>query len=132
MAIEGLNHFTVLTEDLNASVDFYREVLGLIPGWRPAFAFPGAWLYCNDRPVLHIIAGRQMPDGQTGVIDHVAFTAANLRDTVATLKARRVGYSLRRQPSTGEWQVFCYDPSGARVELDFPANEPAPEGTQHQ
>lgn len=125
MAIEGLNHFTVLTDDLEASVEFYQCVLGLAPGWRPPFAFPGAWLYCGAVPVLHLIAGRGVHDGQ-GVIDHVAFSAANLRETISILKARGVGYTLRRQPGTGEWQVFCYDPSGARVELDFPAAEPAP------
>ena len=126
MAIQGLNHFTVLTEDLEASLEFYQSVLGLAPGWRPPFPFPGAWLYCGPLPVLHIVAGRGVPDGQ-GVIDHVAFTAADLRETIALLKSRGIGYTLRRQPSTGEWQLFCHDPNGARVELDFAAAEPAPE-----
>jgi catechol 2,3-dioxygenase-like lactoylglutathione lyase family enzyme len=125
MAIAGLNHFTVLTEDLEGSLEFYQSVLGLTQGWRPAFPFPGAWLYCGEVPVLHLISGRGAPDGQ-GVIDHVAFTAANLRETISILKSRSVGYTLRRQPGTGEWQVFCYDPSGARVELDFAASESAP------
>ena len=75
--------------------------------------------------MLHIVSGRGAPDGQ-GVIDHIAFTAANLCETIAILKSRGVGYTVRRQPSTGEWQVFCYDPSGARVELDFAASESAP------
>jgi catechol 2,3-dioxygenase-like lactoylglutathione lyase family enzyme len=127
MAIEGLNHFTVLTENLDASIEFYGSVLGLAPGWRPPFTFPGAWLYCGSFPVLHLVAGRGVPDGPS-VIDHVAFTAANLRETISTLKSRGVGYTLRRQPSTGEWQLFFHDPSGARVELDFPTSESAPEG----
>jgi catechol 2,3-dioxygenase-like lactoylglutathione lyase family enzyme len=127
MTIHGLNHFTVLTEDLDGSVDFYRTVLGLTPGWRPPFPFPGAWMYCGELPVLHIVAGRGVPE--PGVIDHVAFTAANLRKTIATLESRGVGYTLRRQPSTGEWQLFCHDPNGARVELDFPASELAPDST---
>ena len=33
---------------------------------------------------------------------------------------------LRRLPTTGSWQLFCLDPSGARVELDFDASEAAP------
>jgi catechol 2,3-dioxygenase-like lactoylglutathione lyase family enzyme len=127
MAIEGLNHFTVLTDDLESSIEFYESVLGLATGWRPPFQFPGAWLYSGTLPVLHLVAGRGAPEGP-GVIDHIAFTAANLRETISTLKSRGVGYTVRRQPSTGEWQVFCHDPSGARVELDFAASEPAPEG----
>jgi len=127
MAVVGLNHFTVLTENLDTSVEFYGSVLGLKPGWRPPFPFPGAWLYCGALPVLHVVAGREVPSGP-GVIDHVAFTATNLSATLSTLKSRGVGYTLRRQPGGGEWQVFFHDPNGARVELDFPASEPAPEG----
>ncbi len=37
MAIERLNHFTVVTEDLDVSIEFYQSVLGLAPGWRPPF-----------------------------------------------------------------------------------------------
>lgn len=66
-----------------------------------------------------------MPEGP-GVIDHVAFSATNLADTTATLKARGIGYTLRRQPATNEWQLFCHDPNGARLELDFPASEQPP------
>jgi len=126
MAIERLNHFTVLTEDLDASIEFYQSVLGLTPGWRPPFPFPGAWLYCDALPVLHLIGGREVREGQ-GVIDHIAFSAADLRDTISILKSRGVGYTLRRQPGTAEWQVFCHDPSGARVELCFSSSEPAPD-----
>ncbi len=125
MAIQGLNHFTVLTDDLEGSVEFYRRVLGLEPGARPPFAFPGAWLYCGALPILHIVAGRGVPEGPC-VIDHVAFTTANLADTTATLKAHGIGYTLRRQPASGEWQLFCHDPNGARLELDFPASERPP------
>ena len=31
-----------------------------------------------------------------------------------------------RQAETGTWQLFLHDPNGAKVELDFPADEPAP------
>jgi hypothetical protein len=44
----------------------------------------------------------------------------------ARLAERNIQYDLRRLPSTGSWQLFCFDPSGARVELDFDAGEPAP------
>lgn len=126
MAIERLNHFTVVTEDLDVSIEFYRSVLGLTPGWRPPFPSPGAWLYCDGLPVLHLVTGRAAQEGQ-GVIDHIAFSAVDLRETISILKARGVGYTVRRQPGTGEWQVFCHDPSGARVELDFSPSEPAPD-----
>ena len=126
MAIDGMNHFTVLTADLDATRRFYIDVLGLKEGRRPPLGFPGAWLYAGGQPVLHVIAGRPLPSPPAGVLDHMAFSASNLADTVATLKARGIKYDLRKQPDSGVWQLFCFDPSGARVELDFPAGEPAP------
>jgi catechol 2,3-dioxygenase-like lactoylglutathione lyase family enzyme len=127
MSIRGMNHFTVLARDLAASRAFYVDVLGLAEGPRPPFAFPGAWLYVNDAPVLHIVAGRAVPEPPAGVIDHMAFSASGLRGTVARLKEHEIAYELRRQPGPGTWQLFCHDPSGAKVELDFSSEEPAPE-----
>ena len=35
----------------------------------------------------------------------------------------RLSRGWRRQAGAGIWQLFCFDPNGARVELDFDANE---------
>lgn len=126
MAISGMNHFTVLTHDLEAARAFYCTVLGLAEGWRPPFTFPGAWLYCGEQPVLHIIAGRGVPQPPAGVIDHMAFSGVDLPGTARALTQAGITYDLRRTPDSGIWQLFCFDPSGARVEIDFPATEPAP------
>jgi catechol 2,3-dioxygenase-like lactoylglutathione lyase family enzyme len=126
MPISGMNHFTVLTSDLDASRAFYVGLLGLTEGFRPDLGFPGAWLYAGDQAVLHIVAGRGVPANPRGVIDHMAFSAHDLRAVAARLTERGVAYDLRRLPTTGAWQLFCLDPSGARVELDFEASEPAP------
>ena len=126
MPVTGMEHFTVLTADLDQTLAFYREMLGLEPGWRPPFPFPGAWLYCNGHAVLHVVAGGRVPDPPAGVIDHMAFAATGLAPTVARLDAAGIAYDLRRLPNDGPWQLFCHDPNGARVELDFPADEAAP------
>jgi catechol 2,3-dioxygenase-like lactoylglutathione lyase family enzyme len=126
MAISGMNHFTVLTGDLDASKAFYIGILGLCDGFRPDLGFPGAWLYAGDQAVLHIVAGRGVPASPRGVIDHMAFSAHDLRAVAARLTEHQVAYDLRRLPSTGAWQLFCLDPSGARVELDFDVAELAP------
>lgn len=129
MAIQGMNHFTVLASDLDATLRFYCDLLGLHAGARPPFDFPGAWLYCGDTAVLHVIAGRALPPSPAGVIDHMAFSASGLAATVARLRLHQVEYALRRLPGDGTWQLFFNDPDGAKVELDFDAAEPAPEPT---
>ena len=126
MPISGMNHFTVLTNDLDATKAFYMGVLGLSEGFRPDLDFPGAWLYVDGQAVLHIVAGRGVPANPRGVIDHVAFSAHDLRAVAARLTEHGIKYDLRRLPSTETWQLFCSDPNGARVELDFASSEPAP------
>jgi catechol 2,3-dioxygenase-like lactoylglutathione lyase family enzyme len=123
MTIDGMNHFTVLTDDLPATLEFYVGVLGLKEGWRPPLKFPGAWLYVGEQAVVHIIGGATLPPGRAGVIDHMAFTARDLPAVTELLRARGIRYDLRRQAGSGQWQLFCHDPNGARVELDFDPSE---------
>ena len=126
MPTTGMNHFTVLTDDVPATVTFYNELLGLTDGPRPPLGFPGAWLYAGEQAVLHVVGGRPRSELKAGVIDHMAFSATGLPATVAKLEAKGVKYQCRQQTGTGIWQVFVHDPNGARVELDFAPDEQAP------
>jgi catechol 2,3-dioxygenase-like lactoylglutathione lyase family enzyme len=130
MPATTMNHFTILTDNLDSTLAFYAEHLDLHPGARPPFKFPGAWLYARDgkEPILHVIAGKGKEVLVPGVIDHMAFTGRDLAGTVQKLKDRDIGYELRRLPVYETWQLFFYDPNGARVELDFDPGEKAPAG----
>jgi catechol 2,3-dioxygenase-like lactoylglutathione lyase family enzyme len=126
MPVEAMDHFTVLTDRLDETTSFYTELLGLEVGDRPDFNFPGAWMYCGGRPILHIIAGRPLPAERAGVLDHMAFAASGLSETVSALRARDLKFDLRQLPGSGVWQLFFRDPNGAKVELDFAASETPP------
>jgi hypothetical protein len=80
-------------------------------------------LYANGQPILHVYGDRPMPAGRAGVIDHMAFSARGLKDVKARFDARGLKYDLREQRGSGTWQLFCFDPNGAKVELDFDASE---------
>jgi catechol 2,3-dioxygenase-like lactoylglutathione lyase family enzyme len=129
MAIaQGMDHFTVVTDRLDETVAFYGR-LGLEAGARPGFAFPGCWLYLGDRAVLHLIAVTTMPEPRRGVLDHMAFSGADLAATLKVLEEGGVASRLSRLPDPfGTWQLFFYDPNGCQVELDFDPKEPGPEG----
>ena len=73
--------------------------------------------------MLHLYFDRAPPAQRAGVIDHMAFTATGLKEVKARFDARGLPYQLRRQAGAGTWQLFCHDPNGARVELDFDAAE---------
>ena len=122
--IVGMNHFTVLAEDPKATLDFYCGLLGMTEGHRPDLGFPGAWLHAGGpQAVLHIVFGRPLPAQRAGVIDHMAFSARDVKAVKARFEARGIKFDLRRQAGAGIWQLFCFDPNGARVELDFDAAE---------
>ena len=130
MTVTAMNHFTILTDDLPATLAFYEDHLDLKPGARPPFTFPGAWLYADGGngkdPILHIVAGKPKTVLVKGVIDHMAFSGKGLAAAVAKLKQKNIKYELRRLPEYDTWQLFFFDPNDAKIEIDFDPNEPAP------
>jgi catechol 2,3-dioxygenase-like lactoylglutathione lyase family enzyme len=123
MAATGMNHFTILTDDVAGTVSFYHEFVGLADGYRPPLGFPGAWLYVGGTAVLHIVGGRPREQLKAGVIDHIAFSATGLAPSLARLEERGIQYACRQQAELGTWQVFFLDPNGVRIELDFAPEE---------
>ena len=136
MPLQNLNHFLVLTRDLEATRDFYVDILGLEDGYRPPFAFDGHWIYLGDRAVIHVAelgdylkrrdrAHDASENGTTGSIDHIAFEATGLRDMIARLEKHGIAASHRKVPNLDLHQVFVIDPNGIRIELNYPALEGA-------
>jgi catechol 2,3-dioxygenase-like lactoylglutathione lyase family enzyme len=124
--IVGMNHFTVIAEDEKKTLDFYTGLLGLRVGHRPDLGFAGAWLYGEGpQALVHLYFDRRLPAQRAGVIDHMAFTARDLRAVKARFDESGTKYELRQQAGAGTWQLFCHDPNGAKVELDFDASEKA-------
>src|SRR5439155_14188315 len=111
--ITEMNHSTVLAEDLDRTRAFY-QLLGLREGERPPLGFPGAWLYAGARPVLHVILRAPLPAERRGVLDHMAFSARGLAALVERLNDAGIPHEVRRQPRSGVWQLFLFDPNGAR------------------
>ena len=118
------DHFTVLTDDLLVTEDFYTKLLGLTVGPRPAFKFDGLWLYANDAAILHIMEVEKLPNPRKGVLDHMAFRGQDVNALLRKLKTADVTYRISRTPAPwDQWQVFFEDPNGAVVEVDFDGQE---------
>lgn len=128
MKVARMDHFTVVTDRLEATLDFYTGVLGFTSGPRPDFGVPGYWFYIADHPVLHIVGVEQMPRTRRGALDHMAYWAEGLQEAVQRLKDRGVAFRIIRVPRPySTWQLFFDDPNGAEVELDFSPDEMPPE-----
>jgi catechol 2,3-dioxygenase-like lactoylglutathione lyase family enzyme len=133
MPLSHIEHFLVQSTDIAATRDWYVRVLGFEEGWHPDFKFPVCWLYLGDRDVIHITEGgaavsenRKRYVGQesqatsgSGVIDHIAFRAAGLRETLAHLKRQNVEFKARQVSDQGLYQLFLFDPNGIKIELNF-------------
>ena len=82
---DRLDHLLVLTDDIDATRDFWCEALGLEVGERPPLEFPGYWLYAGGVPACTWPSGRAYdgarrsgsasPARAAGAVDHVAFDA---------------------------------------------------------
>jgi catechol 2,3-dioxygenase-like lactoylglutathione lyase family enzyme len=119
MPLARLDHVTVLCSDLAKSRAFYAEALGLVDGDRPPFNFPGAWLWLDDKPVVHLVGGRN--DGalkSTGSFDHVAFAASDLDAVRARLNKAGVAFRETAVPGRPLHQIFFADPDGVQIELN--------------
>jgi len=137
MSLSHLEHFLIQAEDLEATEDWYVRVLGMRAGAHPDFGFPVYWLYLGERDVLHMTQGgaavseqRKRYLGQeseatrgSGVIDHVAFRATDLAETIAHLDRLGIAYKERQVDDQGLYQLFLLDPNGVKVELNFAASE---------
>ncbi len=140
-----LNHFSIRTTDLDASRRFYADVLGLTDGPRPAFPFPGHWMYRGDHAdyanaVVHLIGidpaapgglkgylgerGEATLQG-SGAVDHIAFFATGLAQMREHLRGLGIDARERTVPSIGLHQLFLDDPCGVVIELNYPAAERA-------
>lgn len=142
MALKKLAHFSVRTTELELSKKFYTEILGFHVGFRPAFPFPGIWLYQGgdeaEFGVVHLIGiDKNDPEGLkaylgdkaeatlhgSAAVDHIAFIASDLADMHRRLQQAGLPYRERTVPGLGLHQLFVEDPSGITIELNYAANE---------
>jgi catechol 2,3-dioxygenase-like lactoylglutathione lyase family enzyme len=135
MPISRLDHYSIRTTDVPATEAFYTTVLGFEVGPRPAFNFPGVWLYQGGIAVVHVVGidlndpaglkeylGDKPVDGApgTGTIDHVAFLGSDVEAMRERFRSLGVPYRDRTVPTMNLEQVFLEDPNGVTIELNFP------------
>ena len=115
-----LNHVALHVEDVERSVAFYRNVLGLEEIPRPAFDFPGAWLRLGDDQELHLIAGRQQEPQVRSGANHFALMVEDMDVAEKVLEERGAEVSARRTRPDGAFQIYLEDPDGHTIEICTP------------
>ena len=122
MSVGVLDHYNVSTRKLGDTVHFYEDILGLVNGPRPPFDFPGAWLYSEGHPVLHLNdispTDKQQP-ADSGVIDHIAFGSRGSEAMKQHLAHKGVSFRVNVVPNSSRRQIFLTDPNNVLIELNY-------------
>lgn len=132
MQIEAIHHVSLTVRDLERSIRFYRDILGLQQMERPPFSFPGAWFAVGGGQQLHLIVhdgatfrGERGIDSRDG---HFAVRVTRYRAAVEFLQSK--GYRedageldllrLRLQPhaTAGFPQIYILDPDRNVIEIN--------------
>jgi catechol 2,3-dioxygenase-like lactoylglutathione lyase family enzyme len=122
--VAGLDHFLVLTDDIDGTRDFWCGALGLEVGDRPPLEFPGYWLYAGGVACVHV-AERSAFDAHServgiaanrGPVEHVAFSADDYDGIVGRLRGEGIDAAPNTVP--GMRQLFVEDPNGVKIEIN--------------
>lgn len=129
MSTSGLDHVNILTDDLDATVAFYEQVLELKRGKSTAEerGIAGAWMLdpsghalvhlIGNAPGLWLGEGRS-PGQSTNAVHHIAFRCSGFAETQQRLGALGLEYQVN-DGAFGLRQIVLQDPNAITVELNF-------------
>ena len=134
MPITELNHFLLVSKNLERTKDFYCRVLGFELADRPDFGFPGYWLKANGEICVHLASQapnkvrdtfllKKHPKGTkgSGQVDHIAFLARDAERVRDRIQKNKVEMHYRSFPDAEPplFQIFLKDPDEVTIELNF-------------
>ncbi|MCL6570591.1 MAG: VOC family protein [Bacillus sp. (in: Bacteria)] len=124
MAGKKIDHVGVMVKDLDASITFYQDVVGMelkdtftIESISKTLAFLG--FYGSDETELELIYGSTEDFPTAGVVNHIAFTVDNIEaefEQLTKLAVRFVDPKITTLPN-GYCNFFVYGPDGEKVEF---------------
>lgn len=110
--VQGLGHLLLETHDLDESLRFYVDLLGLSVRKREAFR--------DGRPLVVTHEGLGLTNGRIASespVEHIAFRAEGVRALAE--RARDAGVTIVRGPEPSGYGLSLYllDPDGNQIEL---------------
>ncbi|PZW64877.1 hypothetical protein F475_00948 [Pseudomonas sp. URMO17WK12:I6] len=113
------DHLAFNTPDGQPLQEAFGSLLGLAPGRRPPFPFPGRWLYQDAQALVHVI---EQPTFDETALSHIAFrTDEDAATVLRRVQASGLPYQVAQVPEDGIWQIFVQMPGGLVIELDAKA-----------
>jgi catechol 2,3-dioxygenase-like lactoylglutathione lyase family enzyme len=128
LRVTSADHTNWRVRDLEASLGFYRDVLGLEPfgleeyrrGERPLVS-----LRVTENFILHLTPDPEFERGPTGGYDHLALVVEGTQPDELAKRLQRIGVEVEKQFESivgargAGPALYVRDPDGYRVELKF-------------
>jgi len=119
MLAEAVHHVSLCVQDLDASLAFYCDLLGLKKIERPEFGIPGAWLETGNAQVHLIVAPEEVDTGRppeklSPLANHTSFAITDYQKTVDFFESKGLEV-VQTSPKIG--QLWITDPSGHIIEF---------------
>lgn len=118
--IRALAHACFVVADLEVSLTFYRDVLGL----EPAFDFTdengrrfGIYLQIGGRSFLELFEGAPAPPNDDASYRHICLEVEDIDYAVSRIRGRGVEITDPVLGSDASYQAWLTDPDGNRIEL---------------
>ena len=118
--IRALAHLCYVVSDLEASIGFYQDQLGL----SHAFDFRndqgerfGVYLHIGGRSFLELFQGNLQPRAEGQSYGHLCLEVDDVAETVAELRGQGLEVTDAALGGDHSWQAWLSDPDGNRIEL---------------
>jgi catechol 2,3-dioxygenase-like lactoylglutathione lyase family enzyme len=125
--ISRIHHINIRStpEKMDATRDFYRDLLGMEEGYRQPFKGHGYWMWRDNHPWVHIsTTGPKenpvlQPESMDAGFGHIAFDSTGYQDFKDLLAEKGMKYEEHPTPDKDMMQIFFPDPNGVVVEMVF-------------
>lgn len=119
-----INHIAVYVHNLEASTDFYKNIMGFESIEEPFKIGKHSWFLIGKSTQLHLIKGAQAST-EHHINNHLAFSTASVEQFAANLKVSGIKYYdaekredvIQVRPD-GIKQIFFQDPDGYWLEIN--------------
>jgi catechol-2,3-dioxygenase len=128
--VNSLGHVGVYVRDIERSVAFYRDILGMQVSDRSPRG--GVFMTAQDRAVEHhelLLAPGRNDEGQINILQQISFRCATLKDVKDFYKTFVNNHvPINRVVSHGNTvSIYAQDPDGNSVEVYWPSGVDVPQ-----